>query len=69
VSGFAEHIRKAEKALSILDVEKEPAAWEKALRSGEVALAIQAGQASALLAIALQLDEIRDGIARLDGAR
>jgi hypothetical protein len=69
VSGFAEHVHQAEDALSILDAEKEPGAWEEAIRSGEVALAVQAANAHALLAIALQLDEIRDGIARLDGAR
>lgn len=47
-----EHYRKAEEALSILDVERDVEDWDAALLAGHIALAISAAQAHATLALA-----------------
>ncbi len=47
-----EHYLEGERALSILNEERDEAAWLEAIRSGELALAIQAAQVHATLALA-----------------
>ena len=47
-----DHYLEAEQCLAILAVEKDPEAWLEALRTGELALAIQAAQVHATLALA-----------------
>jgi hypothetical protein len=47
-----EHYLKAEEALSVLDTERDPEGWEQAVRDGELAIAVQAAQVHATLALA-----------------
>jgi hypothetical protein len=47
-----EHYRKAETALSILDVERDPEEWDAAIRSGDLMVAMTAAQVHATLALA-----------------
>ncbi len=47
-----EHYAAAEEALAVLDEEREPDAWIEALKTGELALAVQAAQVHATLALA-----------------
>ena len=60
-----EHYRKAEEILSILDEERDPASWEAAIRSGEIARAIDAAQAHATLALAAATALGREGADRM----
>ena len=47
-----EHYKAAEECLQILDLERRPEQWERALSNGSVAVAMQAAQVHATLALA-----------------
>jgi hypothetical protein len=47
-----EHYRAAEERLSILDAAENPADWERVLADGSLAVAMQAAQVHATLALA-----------------
>lgn len=61
----AEHYREAEKILSILDTKKHESEWTAAIRDGEIAIAIQAAQVHATLALARETADIRARLQRM----
>jgi hypothetical protein len=64
-----EHYRKAEEALAILDEEREPEEWLEAIRTGELALAMQAAQVHATLAVAATVSDLITQAALSGGGR
>jgi len=47
-----EHYQAAEECLSILDMKRNPEDWERAIADGSIAIAMQAAQVHATLALA-----------------